>query len=252
MTDAVRVAVVTGAGSGIGRVVALALQADGYDVVLAGRRLVALAETAAGAAQGGGRIVSVCTDVADAGQVASLFREVRDAFGRIDVLFNNAGLSAPPVPIDELTFEQWKAVVDVNLSGAFLCAQAAFRMMKGQSPKGGRIINNGSISADAPRPFSAPYTATKHAITGLTKSLSLDGRAHDIACSQIDIGNAATEMTEPMARGVLQADGSNRPEPRMDLRHVAEAVLYMANLPLDANVQFMTLMATKMPLIGRG
>jgi len=252
MRDAVRVAVVTGAGSGIGRIVALALQADGYDVVLAGRRLAALDETAAGAAQGGGRTIAVRTDVADAGQVASLFQETRRAFGRIDVLFNNAGLSAPSVPIDELTFEQWKAVVDVNLSGAFLCAQAAFRMMKGQSPKGGRIINNGSISADAPRPFSAPYTATKHAITGLTKSLSLDGRAHDIACSQIDIGNAATEMTEPMARGAMQADGSIRPEPRMDLRHVAEAVLYMANLPLDANVQFMTLMATKMPLIGRG
>jgi NAD(P)-dependent dehydrogenase (short-subunit alcohol dehydrogenase family) len=184
--------------------------------------------------------------------VAHLFQTAQDVFGRVDVLFNNAGLSAPAVPIDQITPAQWRAVVDVNLTGAFLCAQAAFRIMKAQTPMGGRIINNGSISAIAPRPLSAPYTATKHAITGLTKSLSLDGRAHDIACSQIDIGNAETDMTEPMARGAFQADGSVRPEPRMDVAHVAEAVVYMANLPLSANVQFMTLMATKMPFIGRG
>ena len=248
-----KVAVVTGAGSGIGRVVALALLGDGYDVVLAGRRIEALEETAAEAARrSAGRALCVRADVADAEQVAKLFAKTQEAFGRLDVLFNNAGLSAPPVPVDELSIEQWRAVVDVNLNGAFYCAREAFRTMKAQSPKGGRIINNGSISGQAPRPYSAPYSATKHAITGLTKSLALDGRPHDIACSQIDIGNAATEMTEPMARGALQADGSIRPEPRMDLSHVAEAVLYMANLPLDANVQFMTLMATKMPVIGRG
>ena len=191
-------------------------------------------------------------DVAVEAAVAHLFQTVQAEFGRVDVLFNNAGLSAPAVPIDQITPAQWRAVVDVNLTGAFLCAQAAFRLMKAQTPMGGRIINNGSISATTPRPFSAPYTATKHAITGLTKSLSLDGRAHDIACSQIDIGNAETEMTEPMAQGAFQADGSVRPEPRMDVAHVAEAVVYMANLPLSANVQFMTLMATKMPFIGRG
>lgn len=247
-----KVAVVTGAGSGIGRAAALALQGDGYDVLLAGRRLSTLEATAVAAVPGGGRFVAFAADVADPTQVAALFAKTAELFGRVDVLFNNAGLSAPAVPFDELSYEQWKAVVDVNLNGAFLCAQWAFRMMKRQDPKGGRIINNGSISGQAPRPYSAPYSATKHAMTGLTKSLSLDGRAHDIACSQIDIGNAATEMTEPMAQGAIQADGSIRPEPRMDLRHVAEAVLYMANLPLDANVQFMTLMATKMPFIGRG
>jgi NAD(P)-dependent dehydrogenase (short-subunit alcohol dehydrogenase family) len=246
-----KVALVTGAGSGIGRAVAVRLQGAGYDVVLAGRRVHELEKTAAMTGAGGG-VVIVEADVADPASVAALFERTRNAFGRLDVLFNNAGISAPPVPLEDLSFEQWKAVVDVNLTGVFLCAQAAIRIMKEQTPKGGRIINNGSISATAPRPFSAPYTATKHAITGLTKSISLDGRAHDIACSQIDIGNAATELTEPMARGALQADGSVRPEPRIDVAHVADAVLMMARLPLDANVQFMTLMATKMPLVGRG
>lgn len=243
---------VTGAGSGIGRAVAIALFDAGFDVMLAGRREAPLAETAAMCMSRRGRIEVSVTDVADAGAVSRLFEAAQAAFGRVDLLFNNAGLSAPAVPIDELTPEQWRAVVDVNLTGAFLCAQAAFRVMKAQRPMGGRIINNGSISAAVPRPFSAPYSATKHGLTGLTKSLSLDGRAYDIACSQIDIGNAATDMTAPMAAGAYQADGSVKPEPRMDVRHVAEAVAYMALLPLSANVQFMTLMATKMPFIGRG
>ncbi len=194
----------------------------------------------------------VPTDIAQPDAVAALFDRTRDAFGRLDVLFNNAGTGAPAVPMEDLTFEQWSAVVAVNLTGAFLCAQHAIRLMKAQQPRGGRIINNGSISAHSPRPNSAPYTATKHAITGLTKSISLDGRKYDIACGQIDIGNAATEMTERMTTGVLQADGTKAPEPRMDVNLVAGAVLYMANLPLDANVQFMTLMATKMPFVGRG
>lgn len=252
MSGAGRVAIVTGAGRGIGRAVALALQGQGYDVVLTGRQLESLEVVAAEAKAGGGQMLCVPADVSEREHVTALFDALVKRFGRLDVLFNNAGLSAPAVPFEDLSFEQWKAVVDVNLTGAFLCAQAAFRIMKAQSPKGGRIINNGSISAETPRPLSAPYTATKHALTGLTKSLALDGRAHDIACSQIDIGNAATDMTQPMALGALQADGSVRPEPRMDVGHVAEAVLYMANLPLDANVQFMTLMATKMPFIGRG
>lgn len=252
MAQTSRVAVVTGAGSGIGRAVAIALFDAGFDVALAGRRQAALEETAAGCAGREGRVLALATDVSDAAAVTRLFETTRDALGRVDVLFNNAGLSAPAVPIDLLTPVQWQAVVDVNLTGAFLAAQAAFRIMKAQEPRGGRIINNGSISAAVPRPNSAPYTATKHAMTGLTKSLSLDGRAFDIACSQIDIGNAATEMTEPMAEGVSQADGSVRPEPRMDVAHVAEAVVYMASLPLTANVQFLTLMATKMPFIGRG
>ncbi|WP_072395875.1 SDR family oxidoreductase [Hyphomicrobium sp. CS1GBMeth3] len=252
MTDSNKVAVVTGAGSGIGRAVAVALSDAGFDVVLAGRRQAALEDAAAGCAGRTGRAVPVQADVTDPAQVARLFDAAREQFGRVDVLFNNAGASAPAVPIDELTVEQWQAVVDVNLTGAFLCAQAAFRIMKVQRPIGGRIINNGSISAAVPRPFSTPYTATKHAVTGVTKSLSLDGRAYDIACSQIDIGNAATEMTEPMAAGARQADGRVEPEPRMDVAHVAEAVVYMALLPLSANVQFMTLMATKMPFIGRG
>lgn len=252
MSGAGRVAIVTGAGRGIGRAVALALQGHGYDVVLTGRQLESLEVVAAEAKAGGGQMLCVPADVSEREHVTALFDALEKRFGRLDVLFNNAGLSAPAVPFEDLSFEQWKAVVDVNLTGAFLCAQAAFRIMKAQSPKGGRIINNGSISAETPRPMSAPYTATKHALTGLTKSLALDGRAHDIACSQIDIGNAATAMTQPMALGALQADGSVRPEPRMDVGHVAEAVLYMANLPLDANVQFMTLMATKMPFIGRG
>ncbi len=246
------VAVVTGAGSGIGRAVAVALFDAGFDVVLAGRRKTTLDDTEAACTSRLGRVLALETDVTDVGQVTRLFDRTREAFGRVDVLFNNAGASAPAVPFDEISAEQWKAVVDVNLTGAFLCAQAAFRLMKAQRPMGGRIINNGSISAAVPRPFSAPYTATKHAITGLTKSLSLDGRPFDIACSQIDIGNAATEMTEPMARGAFQADGSIKPEPRMDVAHVAEAVVFMAGLPLGANVQFMTLMATKMPFIGRG
>jgi len=247
-----KVALVTGAGSGIGRASALALLQAGYAVVLAGRRADALAETAAQAGALGTNALPVATDVTDPAQVAALFDATRAKFGRLDVLFNNAGTGAPAVPMDELTFEQWKNVVDINLTGVFLCTQAAFRMMKNQSPKGGRIINNGSISAYAPRPFSAPYTATKHAITGLTKATSLDGRVHDIACGQIDIGNAASEMTQRMTTGVPQANGTMMVEPRMDVKHVADAVVHMASLPLEANVQFMTVMATKMPFVGRG
>ncbi|MBS1857568.1 MAG: SDR family oxidoreductase [Acidobacteria bacterium] len=243
-----RVALVTGAGSGIGRACAVALARAGYAVALAGRRRDALEGTAAMAPD-----ALVCpADVGDPAAVHALFARVREEFGRLDVLFNNAGRGAPGVPMEDLTFEQWDAVVRVNLTGAFLCAQEAIRMMKAQTPRGGRIINNGSISAYVPRPNSAPYTATKHAITGLTKSISLDGRAWDIACSQIDIGNAATDLTERMTAGVPQANGSIAAEPRMDVRHVAEAVVYMANLPLDVNVQFMTVMATRMPFIGRG
>ncbi|MGA1997140.1 MAG: SDR family oxidoreductase [Bryobacteraceae bacterium] len=246
-----KVALVTGAGSGIGRAVALALHGAGYAVVLAGRRQEPLGRTIA-LAMSGAPLLAVPTDVGQPDSVRALFSTIREKFGRLDVLFNNAGATAPAIPMEELTYEQWNAVVSVNLTGAFLCAQEAFRLMKAQQPRGGRIINNGSIAAYAPRPNSAPYTATKHAVTGLTKSISLDGRAWDIACGQIDIGNAATEMTEHMKVGVAQADGSLRPEPRMGVRHVADAVLYMANLPLDANVQFMTVMATRMPLIGRG
>jgi NAD(P)-dependent dehydrogenase (short-subunit alcohol dehydrogenase family) len=246
-----KVALVTGAGSGIGRAVALALHGAGYAVVLAGRRQEPLGRTIA-LAMSGAPLLAVPTDVGQPDSVRALFSTIREKFGRLDVLFNNAGAAAPSVPIEELTYEQWNAVVSVNLTGAFLCAQQAIRLMKTQQPRGGRIINNGSIAAHAPRPNSAPYTAAKHAITGLTKSISLDGRAWDIACGQIDIGNAATEMTERMKVGVAQADGSLRPEPRMDVRHVADAVLYMVNLPLEANVQFMTVMATRMPLIGRG
>lgn len=246
-----KVAIVTGAGSGIGRAVALALLEEGYAVVLAGRRREPLDATARMAASES-RALVVPTDVTDPASVRSLFARTREAFGRLDLLFNNAGINAPGIPLEDLTYEQWKAVVDTNLTGAFLCTQEAFRLMKSQVPRGGRIINNGSISAHAPRPNSAPYTATKHAITGLTKSTSLDGRKYDIACGQIDIGNAATEMTDRMEAGVLQADGSTRVEPRMDPVHVARAVVYMASLPLDANVQFMTVMATKMPFIGRG
>jgi NAD(P)-dependent dehydrogenase (short-subunit alcohol dehydrogenase family) len=246
-----KIALVTGAGSGIGRAVALTLHNAGWSVVLTGRRESALQETIARASTPD-RLLAVACDVGDPAQVRALFDRTQEIFGRLDLLFNNAGIGAPPVPMDELSYEQWRAVVDCNLTGSFLCAQQAMRLMKQQTPRGGRIINNGSISAMAPRPNSAPYTATKHAITGLTKSISLDGRSFDIACGQIDIGNAATEMTEPMARGILQADGSMKAEPRMDLEHVGNAVLYMAGLPLDANVQFMTVMATKMPLIGRG
>lgn len=245
-----KIAIVTGAGSGIGRAVSVALSAAGYSVVLAGRRAAELTQTA-GLGEAG-RLVAVPTDVTEPESVRALFAKTKERFGRLDLLFNNAGTGAPAVPFEELTYEQWISVVNVNLTGAFLCAQQAIKMMKEQKPRGGRIINNGSISAHAPRPNSAPYTATKHAITGLTKSLSLDGRAFDIACGQIDIGNAATEMTERMQQGVPQADGRILAEPRMDVRHVADAVVYMASLPLEANVQFMTVMATKMPFVGRG
>lgn len=247
-----KIALVTGAGSGIGRAVALRLQSAGYSVVLAGRRPAELERTSEMASAEGGRMIPVPSDIAMPDSVRALFARCSDEFGRLDVLFNNAGMGAPAVPIEDLTYEQWDAVVAVNLTGSFLCAQAAIRLMKEQDPRGGRIINNGSISATAPRPNSAPYTATKHAITGLTKSLSLDCRKYDIAVSQIDIGNAATEMTERMQHGVPQANGTMMVEPRMNVGHVADAVLYMAELPLDANVQFMTLMATKMPYVGRG
>jgi NAD(P)-dependent dehydrogenase (short-subunit alcohol dehydrogenase family) len=239
-----KTALVTGAGSGIGRAVSVALSTAGFSVVLAGRRKEELEKTAA---MGKGMLAVPC-DVTNPESVKALFSNLE----RLDLLFNNAGMGAPAIPMDELTFEQWTAVVNVNLTGAFLCAQHAMRLMKTQTPRGGRIINNGSISATTPRPNSAPYTATKHAITGLTKSISLDGRPFDIACGQIDIGNAATEMTERMANGILQANGSMMVEPRMNVKHVADAVVYMASLPLDANVQFMTVMATKMPLVGRG
>jgi NAD(P)-dependent dehydrogenase (short-subunit alcohol dehydrogenase family) len=247
-----KVAIVTGAGTGIGRAVALVLLEDGYRVALAGRRREPLEQTVAQAGAAGARALVVPTDVSDPESVRALFARAKDAFGRLDLLFNNAGANAPGIPLEDLTYEQWKSVVDSNLTGAFLCTQEAFKLMKSQDPRGGRIINNGSISAHAPRPNSAPYTATKYAITGLTKSTSLDGRKYDIACGQIDIGNAATEMTARMAKGVEQADGSMKPEPRIDAVHVARAVLHMANLPLEANVQFMTIMATKMPFIGRG
>jgi NAD(P)-dependent dehydrogenase (short-subunit alcohol dehydrogenase family) len=245
-----RVAIVTGAGSGIGRAVSIKLAGNGYQVVLAGRRKPELQKTAAECPDGS--TLAIATDVTDPVSVRSLFSRTKDAYGRLDVLFNNAGMFAPPVAIEDLTYEQWKAVVDVNLNGAFLCAQAAIRSMKAQTPKGGRIINNGSISAQVPRPNASPYTAAKHGLSGLTKSIALDGRAHNIACSQIDIGNAATELSAPMAAGIRQADGSIRQEPVMDVSHVADAVLYMANLPLDANVLFMTLKATAMPYEGRG
>ncbi|HEU0119209.1 MAG TPA: SDR family oxidoreductase [Bryobacteraceae bacterium] len=244
-----KVALVTGAGSGVGRAAAVCLAQAGYRVAIAGRRAAELEKTAA-AVPGG--MLAVPTDVSDPAAVKALFAAVKEKFGRLDVLFNNAGMSAPGVPMEQVTYEQWSAVVGVNLTGGFLCAQEAMRMMKEQTPRGGRIINNGSISAQTPRPNSAPYTATKHAITGLTKSIALDGRPFDIACGQIDIGNAATEMTERMQHGVPQANGTMMVEPRMDVQHVAEAVLHMANLPLDANILTMTIMATKMPLTGRG
>ncbi len=252
MADSSRVAMVTGAGSGIGRAVALKLQAAGFDVALLGRRVSELEKTAADAAAGGGSFLITPADVMFENGVHAAFQKTLQVFGRLDLLFNNAGTFTQGVPIEDLPVEEWRRVVDVNLTGPFLCAREAIRIMKAQTPKGGRIINNGSISAQVPRPFSAAYTATKHAITGLTKSISLDCRADNIACSQIDIGNAATDLTAKMASGILQADGRMMVEPRMDVSHVADAVLYIANLPLDANVQQMTLMATTMPFIGRG
>ncbi len=247
-----KIALVTGAGSGIGRAVALALHGAGYAVVLAGRRMAALEETAAKCDALQPAMKPIATDVSKPEQVQALFDAVRAEYGRLDLLFNNAGANAPGIAFEDLTYEQWSTVVGANLTGAFLCAQQAFRMMKAQEPRGGRIINNGSISAYVPRPQSAPYTSTKHGILGLTKCLSLDGRAYDIACSQIDIGNAVTEMSARMAVGIKQANGEMMAEPRMDVKAVADAVLFMAGLPLDANVQFMTVMATKMPYIGRG
>jgi NAD(P)-dependent dehydrogenase (short-subunit alcohol dehydrogenase family) len=244
-----RIALVTGAGSGIGRAVALALAGSGYSVLLSGRRRELLEEAAQ---EGGASCVPVVTDVTDAASIAALFREISQRFGRLDLLFNNAGVSAPAVPFEELPLEQWQAVIDTNLTGAFLCAQSAFRFMKQQQPRGGRIINNGSIAAYVPRPRMAPYTASKHAITGLTKTIALEGRPYDIACGQIDIGNTATSLAASVAEGALQADLSMRSEPLFDLTHVADAVRYMAGLPLDANVLFMTVMATKMPYVGRG
>jgi len=247
-----KIALVTGAGSGIGKQISLALLRDGYAVVLAGRRQEPLEETVKAAGEFGANALVVPADVSDPASVKNLFVKTKEKFGRLDLLFNNAGIFAPPMSLEELSYEQWKSAVDINLTGVFLCTQEAFRIMKEQSPRGGRIINNGSISAHAPRPFSVSYTATKHAITGLTKSTSLDGRRYDIACGQIDIGNASTDMTELMKKGTLQADGSTQVEPTMDAGHVAKAILYMDSLPLDANVQFMTVMATKMPFIGRG
>ena len=246
-----KVAVVTGAGTGIGKAAALALLKEGYSVALAGRRAEPL-EKAIADSGAGARAIAVPTDVGNPQSVGALFAQVREKFGRLDVLFNNAGTGAPPVNMEDLTYEQWRSVIDANLTGAFLCTQEAIRIMKAQSPMGGRIINNGSISAHAPRPNSVAYTSSKHAITGLTKSTSLDCRKYDIACSQIDIGNAATEMTERMTKGIVQAHGGMLVEPRMNVQHVADAVVFMSRLPLDANVQFMTIMATKMPFVGRG
>jgi len=252
MSSRSKVAIVTGAGTGIGKSAALALLNDGYRVGLVGRRKELLDKTAADSGPAAANTLVLPADVGNPESVKALFAKVKQAWGRLDVLFNNAGTGAPAIPLEDLGFEQWKAVVDVNLTGMFLCSQEAIKIMKSQDPRGGRIINNGSISAHAPRPNSAPYTATKHAVTGLTKCISLDCRKYDIACGQIDIGNAATEMTERMKNGVAQANGSIAIEPRMDVAHVGSAVLYMANLPLDANVQFMTIMATKMPFVGRG
>ena len=252
MSTQMRVAIVTGAGTGIGKSAALALLKDGYHIGLVGRRKELLDKTVQDAGLPAANTLVLPADIGKPESVKSLFAKVQQTWGRLDLLFNNAGMGAPAIPMEDLSFEQWKAVVDVNLSGMFLCSQEAIRIMKSQDPRGGRIINNGSISAHAPRPNSAPYTATKHAVTGLTKCISLDCRKYDIACGQIDIGNAATEMTERMKNGVAQADGSVAVEPRMDVAHVGSAILYMAKLPLDANVQFMTIMATKMPFVGRG
>lgn len=252
MSSLGKVAIVTGAGTGIGKRTALALLQEGYSVALAGRRVEPLETTVTEAGPSGSRALVVPSDVSDPASVRALFDKTKETFGRLDVLFNNAGTGAPPVLLEDLTYEEWKSVVDINLTGAFLCTQEAFKIMKSQKPRGGRIINNGSISAHTPRPNSAPYTATKHAMTGLTKSTSLDGRKYDIACGQIDIGNAATELTARMKDGVPQANGAVEVEPTIDADHVARAVIYMASLPLDANVQFMTVMATKMPFVGRG
>ena len=252
MSTPPKTAIVTGAGSGIGRAVALGLLEEGYAVILAGRRVDKLDDAVRDAGAAGARALRVPTDVRDPDAVRALFATTRERFGRLDLLFNNAGMSLRGVPLEDVTIDEWRAIVDVNLTGAFLCTQQAFRLMKEQQPQGGRIINNGSISAHAPRPHSAPYTATKHAITGLTKSTALDGRRFNIACGQIDIGNAATDMTATMESGVPQANGTTAAEPRLDVSHVVRAVLYMASLPLDANVQFMTVMATRMPFIGRG
>jgi NAD(P)-dependent dehydrogenase (short-subunit alcohol dehydrogenase family) len=247
-----KTALVTGAGTGVGRAVALALLKDGYRVALAGRRKEMLEQTASQAGPAAKNTLIAPTDVGKPGDVQALFVKIKESFGRLDVLFNNAGGNAPGVPFEDLPFEKWQSVVDVNLTGMFLCAQAAFRMMKDQVPRGGRIINNGSISAHTPRPGSMPYTATKHGVTGITKTIALDGRPYDIACGQVDIGNAISPMTERMAQGVRQANGTTAPEPRMDPVHVGNAVVFMANLPLDVNVLTLTIMATKMPFVGRG
>ena len=252
MADVKKVAIVTGAGSGVGEASALALLADGYHVSLAGRRKDQLERVAQAAGANTSRALVVPTDVVDPGSIRNLFARTKEAFGRLDLLFNNAGIGAPAIPMEDLTLEQWKAVVDTNLTGCFICTQEAIKIMKDQTPRGGRIINNGSISAHAPRPNSVAYTSTKHAITGLTKSTSLDGRKYDIACGQIDIGNALTPLAARMSQGVPQANGTVAPEPLFDVKHVADAVVAMARLPLDTNVQFMTIMATKMPFVGRG
>ena len=252
MAASPKVALVTGAGTGIGKAVALALMKEGYATVLAGRRADKLEETVSEGKSTGAKSLAVPTDIGDPAAIKALFAKTKETFGRLDVLFNNAGIGAPPVPLEDLPYETWKQVVDTNLTGMFLCTQEAIKIMKAQKPRGGRIINNGSISAHAPRPMSVAYTSTKHAVTGLTKCISLDGRKDDITASQIDIGNALTELAARMAKGVPQADGSVKPEPLMDVKHVGDAVLHMANLPLDVNVQFMTIMATKMPFVGRG
>jgi NAD(P)-dependent dehydrogenase (short-subunit alcohol dehydrogenase family) len=252
MSSGGKIAIVTGAGSGIGKAVAVTLLKNGYSVALAGRRADALAQAVREAGDAGSRALALPADVSDPASVRALFARTKERFGRLDLLFNNAGTNAPGIPLEDLTYEQWQNVVNVNLTGVFLCTQEAIKIMKAQSPRGGRIINNGSISAHTPRPNSAPYTATKHGVTGLTKVTSLDGRKYDIACGQIDVGNALTEMAARMAKGVPQANGTIAPEPLMDVQHVADTVLYMASLPLDANVQFVTIMATKMPFVGRG
>lgn len=252
MTAGTKVAIVTGAGSGVGRATAIALLKDGYQVVLAGRRAERLQQSVTASGLPGSRALAVPTDVTDPASVRGLFARTREAFGRVDLLFNNAGVSAPAIPFEDLSLAQWQAAVNTNLTGPFLCAQEAFRMMKAQTPQGGRIINNGSVSAHSPRPLSAPYTATKHAVTGLTKSLALDGRKYNIACGQVNIGNAATEMAAKLADGALQANGTVAPEPLMDVECVARAVVHMASLPLEANILFLTVMATTMPYVGRG